>query len=131
MRSKTLVTEQSLRSDPRLADHWIKMEWKSVEKQAAFSKSSKQIAILTYPDDEGVRHNNGRAGAAEGAERILHFLGRMVYRGKETPPILIISDALNAPYLEKRHEDAEKRLLHLLKLNCRVITLGGGHDYGF
>jgi formiminoglutamase len=123
--------EEELRSDPRLSDHWEKMDWRTIEKLRPFPSSTKQIAVLSYPDDEGVRLNSGRPGAAEGPERLLHFFGRMIHRRHETPPILVVSDSLKFPYLQKRHEEAEKRVLSLLKLNCRVITFGGGHDYGF
>jgi formiminoglutamase len=132
MRSETLSEpEIALKNDPRLSDHWIKRPWSEIEKLAPFQKALKQVAILSYPDDEGVRLNNGRAGAHRGPERILHFLGRMVNRGRKTPPIIVVSDSSRLAYLEKRHEEAEQKVLHLLKLNCRVITLGGGHDYGF
>ncbi len=132
MRSKALIkAETNLQRDPRLSETWRKIDWAAIEKLPVFADATKQIAIVSYPDDEGVRINNGRAGAADGPEKILHYLGRMVHRGGETPPLLIVSDHLRQAYLEQRHQAAESRVQHLLKLNCRVITLGGGHDYGY
>ncbi|MDB5038559.1 MAG: formimidoylglutamase [Bacteriovoracaceae bacterium] len=132
MRPKTLkINLDTLRSDPRLVQEWKSLEWNSALTLPPFSKSLKQVAIIGHPDDEGVRLNNGREGAAEGPSRLLYYLGRMVHRTKETPPILIISDSISRPSLESRHIETEKRVRHLLKLNCRVITFGGGHDYGF
>jgi arginase family enzyme len=88
------------------------------------------FVVLCYPDDEGVRNNNGRAGAAKGPERILHYLGRMPVRSGSPSIAVLEPDLLKLPLLE-RHERAKALVLELLKKAARVLTIGGGHDYGY
>lgn len=94
------------------------------------AQSKKSIAILSYPDDEGVRLNNGRPGANEGPQRILYYLGRMVQLST-TPEIVIISDKFSHLKISERHEAAEMALAKVFEKGYRAITLGGGHDYGY
>lgn len=112
--------------DVRLKDKWEIISFRNLP-----SKSKPQaVAILSYPDDEGVKLNNGRPGAKEGPSRILHYLGKMVQQ-KKTPSLFIVSDVLKNKSLAERHHHAEERVRTLLSKNYRVITLGGGHDYGY
>jgi formiminoglutamase len=132
MRPKALAEWDSvLREDKRLQDVWNRLDWNSVESLPPAHKKIRQTVILSYPDDEGIRLNNGRPGASEGPERILFYLGRFIEQGSKTPPLYVITDPIRQPYIHERHEIAEKRVSKLLKLNYRVITLGGGHDYGY
>ncbi len=85
--------------------------------------------ILSHSDDEGVRLNNGRPGAKDGPKWILHYLGRMVAR--KSSNIYILKTPRSKISLTKRHELAQKTVQQLLNANHRVITLGGGHDYGY
>ena len=122
MRSKTI----DLNDDPRLSGHWQSLSSSELRK----AESRNDIVIVSYPDDEGVRLNNGRAGAAEGPEKILLFLGRMVTQRK-TPRIIVLSDHLTQLRLSERHQAAEILARKVLSLGYRLMTLGGGHDYGF
>jgi formiminoglutamase len=132
MGSKTLSRKNiDIASDPRIQDHWVKTEWNAIEKLSPFPKHLSQIAILSHADDEGIRLNNGRPGASDGPERLLYYFGRMVHRAEKTPPILVVTDQSRHVDLDRRHEEAYARVSKLLALNCRVVTLGGGHDYGF
>lgn len=132
MRSKALNPFfEKLSEDPRLQDHWIKSPWAFIQSAPAPKKSQKAVAVLCHPDDEGVRLNNGRPGAARGPERILYYLGRMIYQFKKTPPIRIISDEFHSGDLSTRHANAKELAKSLLSMGYRLITLGGGHDYGF
>ncbi len=119
--------------DPRIEQHWKKLSLDRIEEIG----SKDAIVILSYSDDEGVRINRGRPGAAEGPARILYFLGRYVHRLHDTPEIFILerfhdkNTDTQLPPLKDRHASAERSVLNLLKEGFRVITLGGGHDYGY
>lgn len=112
--------------DPRLEDHW---KWKS-SADLSQSKSKYSVAIISYPDDEGVRLNNGRPGAAEGPARILYYLGRMIKKSR-TPEVIIIGNRFTQLRLSERHEAAEETLDLVFRKGYRAVTLGGGHDYGY
>lgn len=112
--------------DPRLESFW---RW-SGSGDLPLAKNPKSVCIVSYPDDEGVRLNNGRPGAAEGPARILHYLGRMVTQPK-TPPLILLSNKFSHLRLSDRHQAAEEAVFEALNKNYRVISLGGGHDYGF
>jgi len=113
--------------DPRLQDHWVKLDFSRLPKDG----NLKDFVIVSYPDDEGVRNNQGRPGAQEGPARIIHFLGRLVFQGERTPKIYVLEDRLESQKLSERHSQAEQWVLGLLRRHYRVITLGGGHDYGY
>lgn len=115
-----------MNKDPRIRDVWQKRSFKSL-----LSTSQRDaVVIVGYSDDEGVRNNNGRAGAKFGPERILHYLGKLVLHSPQ-PKIFVLSDSIPKVSLKKRHEIAESRLYELFKRSYRVLTLGGGHDYAY
>lgn len=90
------------------------------------------FAILGYPDHEGIQLNSGRIGAAEGPAKIREHLYKM------TPPVTtefpMISDlgdlTLDSP-LERRHEVVKDTVYKLHQKQQRVLSFGGGHDYGY
>jgi formiminoglutamase len=90
------------------------------------------FAVLGYPDHEGIKLNGGRIGAAEGPQKVREFLYKM------TPPVSqnlpVISDlgdlSLESP-LDQRHEAAKETVYKLHQKQQRVISIGGGHDYGY
>lgn len=99
--------------------------------------SGSQILILGYPDDEGIKANGGRIGASEGPHRIRKYLYRM------TPPsilpapsttggILDVGNLVGSDlHLEDRHSAAEAVVSAALRSGHRIVSLGGGHDYGY
>lgn len=91
---------------------------------------SPSIGILGYPDDEGIRRNGGRAGAGQGP----HQIRRVLY--KMTPAKTALSfwdhgDLEIDGTLEDRHEKAKMEGLRLLQKGHRLLSFGGGHDYGY
>jgi formiminoglutamase len=127
LRAQALKKINAHSDDPRLEDQWKVTSLKS----ALSNPTADGIAILSYADDEGIRLNHGRPGAKDGPSRILFYLGRLVHQRGRTPKIFVIKDKLKSSSLAKRHEEAEKRVQALLKKGYRVVTLGGGHDYGY
>lgn len=91
------------------------------------------FVIGGYPDDEGIRLNGGRPGAALAPAAIRRPLYKM------TPALQEVRDftlydygdvSLDQP-LEKRHQAGSEACLTVLNSGGRWIGLGGGHDYGF
>lgn len=87
--------------------------------------------LHAYPDDEGILNGGGRGGAKDGPTHIRQWLYRM------TPSLLhesiSIADEGNINVLmtlDERHKEARSKVSASLK-NSKLITLGGGHDYGF
>lgn len=100
------------------------------------------FAIIGYPDDEGIKLNGGRIGAALAPKIIRQFLYRMT-PSFECPDFqskicdlgdLIPAAATTPDFLQtlgERHELALQIAQNLYKKNVRIITFGGGHDYGY
>ena len=119
-----LPTDESLffkkddKSDPRLGN-FVHID------------GAADIVVQGYPDDEAVKNGGGRVGAATGPERIRHWLYRM------TPSLLGESVSLadhgninTALSLEQRHSAARRKVAEVVG-SSKLVTLGGGHDYGF
>ncbi|MDZ4677079.1 MAG: formimidoylglutamase [Oligoflexia bacterium] len=89
--------------------------------------------ILGYPDEEGIKLNGGRLGAALAPIEIRRVLYKMTQSisSSKTLRLLDLGDLKNTNSLKENHERARKTVSELLKKEARVITLGGGHDYGF
>lgn len=88
--------------------------------------------ILGYPDDEGIKLNGGRMGAAEAPNKIREYFYKM------TPPIdkppQKIFDLGNTPTdveLPTRHQTAKLIVNKIFSSHSRLISFGGGHDYGY
>jgi len=97
------------------------------------SDPTSSVVILGYPDDEGIRLNGGRPGAALAPDRIRYFLYKM------TPSVLSeksihwldMGNLKSELPLIERHRQAEKAVFSLCQKNLFFFSLGGGHDYGF
>ena len=94
------------------------------------------FAILGYPDDEGIRLNGGRVGAALAPDKIRQFLYKM------TPPENYYLQTRKTQFFDYgnleissdiglRHELAKRALDVLHQSDAKIISLGGGHDYGY
>lgn len=91
------------------------------------------FAILGYPDDEGIRMNGGRTGANEAPLKIREFLYKM------TPPDTIETESLFSDLgdlkiegdLASRHQAAKLNAFELFQKQIKVLSFGGGHDYGY
>ncbi len=116
----TLFYSRNDLSDPRLGD--------LVKK----SPDTPGVAILGYPDDEGIKLNGGRTGAKDGPDSVRHWLYRMTPHPKlETAPFFDLGNLKFASELEHRHKDVSACVEDLLKKQHRVLALGGGNDYAY
>lgn len=99
--------------------------------------TEKQVVILGYPDDDGIAANGGRRGAKEAPNRIRNYLYRMtppaVLTAASKHPALLDLGNLNCSDLDlrARHDAASAVASLAIKNGHRVISLGGGHDYGY
>lgn len=91
------------------------------------------FVVLGYTDDEGIKLNGGRMGASEAPRLIRQFLYKMTPSVLNTKPIEIhdIGDLKLHPDLAYRHADALEATTYLHQQSQKVISFGGGHDYGF
>ena len=85
--------------------------------------------LLGCPQDEGVRRNNGRPGAAKAPDAIRHCLYRLT-----SPPNARMFDLGNTilqSSLEETHRVHQQIVREILGSGKQVITLGGGNDISY
>jgi formiminoglutamase len=109
-------------SDPRLGE-------RVGRDPAAYAAAA--VAILGCPQDEGVRRNKGRPGAAQGPAEIRRALYKMTVNGLEDLKLVDAGDTIPQGTLEDTHAVHEKAVAQLLADGKRVIVLGGGNDISY
>jgi formiminoglutamase len=100
------------------------------------SEQKNDIVILGYPDDEGIRINGGRVGAAQGPEKVRQFLYRMTlpesyFLSKRKTSLFDYGNLEATGDLTIRHTKAKAAVTQLYAQGCRLLSLGGGHDYAY
>lgn len=108
-------------NDPRLGD---------VVGRESNEYTNADIVVLGCPQDEGVRRNQGRTGAAEAPDSIR----RQFY--KLTPfnikrKVFDLGDVTIGSTLEETHENQIAVVTQLLQDGKRVVVLGGGNDISY
>jgi len=106
--------------DPRLGD-LVKTEAEGCD-----------VAVIGYPDDEGIRVNGGREGARLGPHEIRHWLYRTTPHARR--PMKAFADLGNLDVrgtLEERLERARESAQGLMKRGLQILSLGGGNDYAY
>lgn len=86
--------------------------------------------ILGFPQDEGVRRNGGRAGAAEAPAEIRRWLYRLVAIDLPSP-LVDLGDLDAGPDLEADQRALAETVRDLLRLGAVPIVLGGGHETAY
>jgi formiminoglutamase len=90
-----------------------------------------QVVILGCPQDEGVRRNQGRPGAAAGPNAIRAALYRLGVAGLAQLAIFDLGDTLIQPTLEATHALQRQIVAQLIGDGKRLIVLGGGNDISY
>lgn len=93
-----------------------------------------KYAVISYPDDEGISLNGGRLGAKEAPSVIKTFLYKMTPALKKESIDFHFCDVGSISTdqtLNDKHENALKVCHELYQNNYKIISLGGGHDYGY
>lgn len=113
--------------DPRLGDL---CKPTCIEKNALAADT---VMILGYSDDEGIRLNGGRVGAAEAPKLIRQFLYKMTPSALSFKKLNLfdLGDLKQKQDLSERHQDALEITTFLHSKRQKVISFGGGHDYGY
>jgi formiminoglutamase len=89
-----------------------------------------EIVILGCPQDEGVRRNHGRAGAADAPAAIREQFYRLTpfnIRRK----LFDLGDVVVGQDLEETHETHSQIVREVLADGKRLIVLGGGNDISY
>jgi formiminoglutamase len=118
----TLFYKRHDKNDVRLGE---------VVKTAIADYEIANVIILGCPQDDGVKRNNGRLGAAKAPDEIRRALYRLV---EPENPNLILFDAGNTmiqPTLEKTHDTHARIIQQMIEDGKRVIALGGGNDLSY
>jgi formiminoglutamase len=93
---------------------------------------AKGVAVIGYPDDEGVKVNGGRTGAARGPSAIRHWLYRMTpHPHKALKTFFDVGDLTIQGELSKRHQTALEIAEKYLSSGIQLLSLGGGNDYAY
>lgn len=87
--------------------------------------------IVGCPQDEGVRRNNGRPGAAEAPHEIRAHLYRLQTPLHSGIQLFDAGDISDTDSLETAHEALTKTVSRFLKDGKKVIVLGGGNDISY
>ncbi|MEN0057339.1 MAG: formimidoylglutamase [Bdellovibrio sp.] len=98
------------------------------------SQHTYDIALLGYPDDEGIAMNGGRPGAQAAPREIRASLYKMTphLQHPQLPHLLDLGDlADKEKSLGERHEKGREIVRALNQNGKPWISLGGGHDYGY
>jgi formiminoglutamase len=122
---KELLFSRDDAEDPRLGE--------SVILDESLSPDSGWV-VAGYPDDEGIRLNGGRPGAAYAPPAIRRWLYKMTPSLRMPEKITLVDRGDLDPTLttlEDRHAHARAEAARTMKAGANWIGLGGGHDYGF
>lgn len=92
--------------------------------------TSADIVILGCPQDEGVRRNNGRVGAAAAPDAIREQFYRLTpFNIKKR--VFDLGNVVIGASLEETHETHFNVVSQLLRDGKRIIVLGGGNDISY
>jgi formiminoglutamase len=107
-------------ADPRMGDS---------AGRAADAYASADVVLLGCPQDEGVRRNGGRPGAAAAPDAIRDRLYRLV----SVPGVRLfdLGDTLIDASLEETHDRQRRIMAQLIHDGKTVIALGGGNDLSY
>jgi formiminoglutamase len=89
------------------------------------------VVVLGCPQDEGVRRNGGRVGAAQGPTEIRRMLYKMTVNGLGDLGLHDAGDVVPQATLEDTHAAQQAAVAQLLADGKRVVVLGGGNDISY
>lgn len=88
--------------------------------------------MVGCPQDEGVKRNRGRTGAAAGPREIRRAFYRLASpAGLRTGHLCDVGDVRVGPSLEETHATHEAVVSRILRDGKRAIVLGGGNDISY
>jgi formiminoglutamase len=87
-----------------------------------------QVVLLGCPQDEGVRRNRGRPGAAKAPGQIRSSLARLTVSGLRALRIFDMGDVQIQPTLEETHALLRSIVRRVVSDGKRLVVIGGGND---
>lgn len=89
------------------------------------------VVIIGCPQDEGVRRNGGRVGAAQAPDAIRNALYRLVVPADLSFDIFDMGNTVIQPTLEETHDLQSRIIQQLIADGKQVVSLGGGNDVAY
>lgn len=89
-----------------------------------------EVVILGCPQDEGVRRNSGRTGAAAAPDEIRRQFYKLTNFGVSAQ-IFDLGNTIVDAGLEEIHQAQTRIVRQLLADNKKIIVLGGGNDISY
>jgi formiminoglutamase len=100
------------------------------EEQAAYARS--RLVLLGCPQDDGVRRNRGRPGAAEAPDAIRRELYRLSAPASiDRESMFDAGNVRVGPTLEETHDRHRSVVSAILDGGKTVVVLGGGNDVSY
>ncbi|MCL6510078.1 MAG: formimidoylglutamase [Anaerolineae bacterium] len=90
-----------------------------------------QVVIVGCPQDEGVRRNGGRSGAASAPTEIRRALYKLSINGIAPVRLFDLGDTIIQPTLEETHDLHQRVVRRIVEDGKRLIVLGGGNDIAY
>jgi len=91
-----------------------------------------EVALIGCPQDEGVRRNKGRVGAAQAPAEIRWALYRYpVSEAHADLRLVDLGDIRPGADLEQTHDALHAAVRHCLRRGLKVVVLGGGNDISY
>lgn len=92
----------------------------------------KSIVLVGCCTDEGVKRNQGRAGAAAAPDAIRAFLAPLPHHSDSRQIMWDAGNILQPDnHLEKTHDVIDRVVRQLIRKKCFPVLLGGGHDIAY
>lgn len=114
-------------------DGELGLRWHQVVQTKTFSDLAfnleKDIALLGFCSDEGVKRNKGRVGAKNAPDQIRKSLANLPFNKKNQKEIFDFGNiALTNGNLEAARNEQTECVAELIQKNYFPIVLGGGHE---
>ena len=109
-------------NDPRLGEMVL---------SAPYDYLSADVVILGCPQDEGVRRNGGRVGAAGAPDEIRRCLYKLTVNGVEHLRLFDLGNTIIQPTLEETHTLHQQIVRQIIGDGKTLIVLGGGNDISY
>jgi formiminoglutamase len=89
------------------------------------------VVILGCPQDEGVRRNGGRVGAALAPDAIRQCLYKLTVNQVEHVKVFDLGNTVIQPTLEETHDLHRQVVSQIIADGKTLIVLGGGNDLSY
>lgn len=111
--------------------HQIIKTW-DLKDNVCFDKNEKNIVLIGFESEEGVRRNNGRLGTAKAPNAIRQSLAKLSWHGEQGHNLFDGGTVIcENSQLEKAQDELGRYVSKVLKERTIPIILGGGHETAY